>query len=234
MFTVCEDDHVRVTAREAADRAAAGDVLLSFTGVGHAMGGLDVQKPEFFGTARGFANVLFVTDKARTWGNALDLAGLAARLAPFTRGRRLCSIGNSMGGFLAVIAGRHFPLATAIAFAPQFSVNPRHVPWERRWAGYTDAIPAHVLSHAGDHMGPDTRYCLFSSGEGLDRRHARLFPVGPNIRHFLFPGFGHDVAARMKEEGILSAAVAASLEGSLTLDTLRGPGGIEVVQLSPA
>jgi hypothetical protein len=36
------------------------------------MGGINVQKPEFFGAGRSFDNIIFITDKTRSWGNQLD------------------------------------------------------------------------------------------------------------------------------------------------------------------
>lgn len=238
MFTLFEDDLIRVAARcretENTGHAGKGHVLLSFTGVGHAMGGLDVQKPEFFGAARAFDNVIFITDKQRSWGNNIDFPGVAARLYPVLADRHLSAIGNSMGGFNAILATRTLAIRTVIAFAPQFSVNPHHAPWENRWARYTASITSHAVSHAGDYINANTVYWIFSSGQGLDRRHGALFPVADNIRHFQFSGSGHDVAADLKENGNLSTVVQACLDGSLTLGTLRGLPILEVEQLSPA
>lgn len=55
-----DNDHVRVGA---AWRDSA-DVVVCFTGIGHAIGGIDVQGEEFFGASRG-ASTVFVIDKNR-------------------------------------------------------------------------------------------------------------------------------------------------------------------------
>ena len=57
-------------------------ILLSFTGIGHGMGGIDVQRPEFFGAGKSFGNVIFMSDRKRSWGNSLDFGRLIEVLEP--------------------------------------------------------------------------------------------------------------------------------------------------------
>jgi hypothetical protein len=133
MIPVFENEYLRITARQALSDERSGGVLLSFTGVGHAMGGIDVQQPEFFGAGRGFDNIIFVSDLTRSWGNHIDFPLLAERVAPFIAGRRVFCIGNSMGGFLAILASRYIEIEASISFAPQYSINPETAPWEDRW-----------------------------------------------------------------------------------------------------
>jgi len=178
------------------------------------MGGIDVQQPEFFGAGRGFDNIIFVSDLTRSWGNHIDFPLLAERVAPFIAGRRVFCIGNSMGGFLAILASRYIEIEASISFAPQYSINPETAPWEDRWKKYTDHISEHKVSHVGDYFNHETSYYIFSGGLGRDRRHARLFPVRENISHTVFSDMKHNIAAYLKENGLLNSVVTSCLAGT--------------------
>lgn len=234
MRLIFEDNVLRVVGETLPGSRSGGGVVLSFTGIGHAMGGLDVQKPEFFGAGRGFDEVVFVTDKTRSWGNRLDFGRLAALLDPIVAGRRLCTVGNSMGGFLAVVATRHLPVTRAVAFVPQFSVDPRVVPWEPRWRDYRDAIEYFAIPDLGEAFAVEPTYFVFSGGTNLDRRQARHFPVADNIHHLLFPEVDHGLAGWLKAEGRLADILAACLWGPVDPTALATlcPGPVE--RLSPA
>ncbi|MCI5040355.1 MAG: hypothetical protein MRY81_11815 [Donghicola eburneus] len=205
MILLHEDPYLRVVQYEG--RGRAGRVLLSFTGVGHAMGGIDVQQPEFFGTGQDFDSTIFITDKTRSWGNAFDMKLLPELLAPVISDREIYGIGNSMGGYLALLVSGFIRLHTVIAFAPQYSVDPVIAPWEPRWRKYLAEINRHINGPASAYLTSFTTYYLFSAGQGPDLRHARSFPVQANLFHFVFPGFAHNVAGVLKERGELSSII---------------------------
>ena len=213
MQTLFEDDVLAVAVQRPEAGAGNGAVLLSFTGVGLAMGGIDVQKPEFLASGQGFDAVVFITDKTRSWGSAVDFDRIRALVRPLAAGRPVHAIGNSMGGFLAILASHHLRLGRVLAFAPQFSVDPAVVPWETRWRKYTAGIARHVPLTAGSAMVGRSRYYVFSGGLGLDRQHAALFPVRDNLVHHVFPDVDHDVAKRLKTAGHLVQTIRACLEG---------------------
>ena len=232
MQVLFDDDFLNISARSGPG-TPGGNILLSFTGIGHGMGGIDVQKPEFFGTGRDFDNLLFLTDKTRSWGNRLEFDRIAEILAPWTQGQRVYSIGNSMGGFLAILCSAHVPMVASLSFSAQYSMNPGIVPWEQRWRKYTRDIPEHRIGHAGSYMQDGTRYVLLSGGMGPDGRQAALFPTGPNIEHFRFPEIEHDLAVRMKERNALSGVIADAFAGTLDPQDISRRSGFEVEQLSP-
>jgi len=233
MLTLFEDPHLKVQARH--DRAAGpgARILVSFTGVGHAMGGLQVQKAEFFGAGERFANTVFVTDLTRSWGNRIDFVQLAALLAGLAGQGEIVTIGNSMGAFLAIEVTRHVPVTAALAFAPQFSVSRSVVPWEKRWAKWRARITDFSVPDLAGSFTGQTRYTVLSGGAGPDLRHAHLFPVAPNIHHFVFPRFGHNVARDLKARGALGEVVARGCAGALGVHRLARLAQTPVLQFSP-
>ena len=209
------------------------NILLSFTGIGHAMGGIDVQNAEFFGLGRNFDNVIFITDKTRSWGNLLNFEQINIIVKQFANNSKLYSIGNSMGGCLSIIASKYIEISVSISFAPQFSVNPKIASWETRWRDYISNIKTHDIEHVGSYFNNKTRYFIFSSGDKLDRRHATLFPVKGNINHYLFPEFNHALASQLKEVGVLYEIISKALDGSINLDDIKKSYNIKTEQLSP-
>ncbi len=210
--TLVETDGLRISVSR---RGQAGRrTLVSFTGVGHGFRGMDIQKPEFFRAGDGYDDVIFVSDLNRTWGNGLDMHLLLRTIAPFTEGRVVDAIGNSMGGFLALLAPALFPVRTALAFAPQFSVNPSVVPWETRWARYTNAIETWRYPSLDGRFVDDTRYYVVLGDAPRDRRHAAMIPRKRNITRIDLPNFGHAPAMGLKDAGLLRELVARCLDQS--------------------
>ncbi|GGL79144.1 hypothetical protein [Wenxinia marina] len=225
---IFEDDLLRITSRHKTSRRETGSVLLSFTGIGHEMGGINVQKPEFFGVGRSFDNIVFITDKTRSWGNRLDFSAVREAITPAIGDRTVHSIGNSIGGFNSIVSTHYIPTHTCIAFVPQYSVNPSVVPWETRWKKYTSRIESFRIDRAGDHMNDTTRYFLFSGGDGPDRKHAEMFPVRENLHHYAFPGITHKVAQTLKKMDALDRVVQSCFDHTDGL-----PKDLEYDVLSP-
>ena len=177
---VFEDETTLISAisrREGAPRSA----LLSFTGVGHKTGVLDIQQPEFAGAGRDVDCMLFISDKTRSWGNRLNVPALQRVIAEHAPNAQLDTLGNSMGGFLALLAPTFLPVSTAIAFAPQFSVRPDIVPFERRWTDYRRAISEWPYPSLATVWQDRTRYYVFTGRQGPDAAHADLTVAVDNL-----------------------------------------------------
>ena len=211
----------RIEARNPPRPGAQGRVLLSFTGIGHDMGGVDVQKIEFYGTGRAFDNVLFLSDLTRSWGNALDFVAIAQALAPYLDGAEVHAIGNSMGGFLAVEASNHLPVRSVVATSPQFSVSPEVMPKERRWRRHVAAIETFHLPSLEGRFRRDCRYYLFSGAVGPDRNHWRRFPKQENVVNVILGWTAHDVAAKLKKRGVLADLAMACFEDRFSIAWMR-------------
>ncbi|MBY6057225.1 hypothetical protein [Leisingera daeponensis] len=238
MHTIYEDELLRVEALKPQPAPEGGTALLSFPGIGQKTELVEAQKPEFAGTGRGFANAVFCYDKTRSWGNRLDWDVLTSAVRKAAGGCTLYSIGNSMGGYLAIAASAYLPITRSISFVPQFTVDPDAEPHDRRWRMYSKTIKGFPMKPASYYFVPETEYFIFSSGKGMDGKHAQLFPKAPNIHHWVFPGAGHGLAAALKEQGELDRCIQSCFAGDTGLafpqETQRlSPGG-EAVQLPPA
>ena len=84
------------------------------------------------------------------------------------------------------------------------------------------------MTNVGDYIAANTTYFIFSGGNGPDRQHAELFPARNNIFHYFFPDFGHDIAQKLKEQGLLSKIIHDCIAGKGPLNS-----DIPFQQLSP-
>ena len=210
---------------------AAPRVVLCFAGVGAggtgkkraalALGGL--QPAEFVGTSQlENSSVLHIADIGRTWFNGFEPDRLLVVLHPFIEGRRLVTLGNSMGGFGAVWITKYLPVELALAFVPQFSVHPEIVPRERRWKEYTSRITEWRARSVADCFVPQTRYFTFNGDR--DFHQWRHFRPAPNVDHFVLVGAGHQAAEKIKGAGALGDVIHTCVNGGDPFPVMKAAG----------
>lgn len=210
-----DDDALRVTQRQ----GNSGRHVVSFTGVGLGHGGLSVVQREEFGRSlngAGDVTTTFVIDKQRSWMNGIRDRTLGILCEALRDAQETVTLGNSMGGFAALYFAGLLPAChRAIAFSPQFSVHPAHMPSsETRWAEYRGAIAKHVVTHAFEHASDAVDYALFFGIRApLDLAHIACFerakPPGARL-HRIVEG-GHDVSQVLRMSGALGPILEAML-----------------------
>ena len=207
-----------------------GRAVVSFAGVGYALGGIQVE--EFRNSLDGTSfDIYFVIDKERRWYNGCyDAAvstinrSLAARHIEET-----FTLGNSMGGFGAVLfVGALDHCRRAVAFSPQSSVSPAVVPFEDRWREWTRHITDWHVPDAIPHMKRDIEYVLFfGAADPRDQRHAERFAAACETLRYCVDDSGHGVAAAIKRHGLLIPLLHALLNSApidrQALSALLGP-----------
>ena len=209
MTTVITDnDALRVVA-------LAGDTdtaLVSFSGIGQGLGTL--PKEEFGKTLSGSRHwQFFVVDKQCTWYTATN-SGIVRHLSPVLgRFRKVVTLGNSMGGYGALLFASRLPnCASAIAFVPQFSMDPRVVPKEKRWRRFTERIDDWPQQHLLHGM-PDSLplHIFFGAGERRDAPHIDLFKqhATSGMHIYVLRGAAHDPARRLRDKGLLANTLDA-------------------------
>lgn len=217
--TLCDDEHLRL-------RWLSGDssrLIVAFTGIGHGMGG--VQRDEFVGASSdgGANSTLFVTDRRRSWYSS---PGLIDRItdqieerAAISGATEIATIGNSMGGFGAILFTKYVDVAVAVAFAPQYSMDSSIVA-DRRWARYrADFGPLPVRS-LDDAMNGRTLYFVISGDAPLERAHMERFSNRDNLFRFEVPGADHSVAKALKESGAMREILGLMM--AMDVENVRG------------
>jgi len=208
---IFETDAIKVSVLQS-PQGAQDDTLISFTGVGHALGGLDVQKPEFFKAHQWYRTMIFVSDLKRTWGNGVDFDALRKAIEPFVEGTQVDTLGNSMGGFLALLMPEKMPVRRAVAIVPQISLHPDIVPWETRWLDYRSQIKTWIYANVADHFVEQTEYVVAFGAHKKDLKHMHLLPERSNLDVLQAPNLGHTLANDLKKIGLLEVFVGALLQ----------------------
>ena len=196
--------------------------IVSFTGVGHAMGGIDMQHPEF-SRGGGGETRLFVIDKKRSWGNEIDWDTLEAQVDRLVPGAKITTLGNSMGGFLALLAAPKLGADHAIAFAPQWSIDPAIVPTEKRWASYRKQISEIRYPDLSEAIDGPAQVFVFFGADPIDALHVDFFArYRDRIGLFVLENCGHDVASHIKNHGQLYPVIQTCREGGDVSALLEG------------
>jgi hypothetical protein len=215
-----EDALLKVSAL---DRPGSRLLLLCFAGVRHGIGGIDVQRPEFVGSAVAIeASAAFVFDKTTSWGNRVDFARIARLVSPLVRGGKVMGLGNSMGGFNVVLMSNFIAMDTCVAFAPQFSLSSRIVPTETRWRDHAAAAEPMRFHSLQGCFNARTRYVTVNGDSRREQAHWIHFPAQPNVEHVVIRNANHTVAAMMKEAGVLGPFLSSVFAGGPAGKVLDG------------
>lgn len=173
---------------------------------------------EFFAstTRNGRNHVIFVSDFSRSWLNApgIDeqIIGMVESVFAAKRLESMSLVGNSMGGTMALMLADRLPAKTVLCFCPQFSVDPRIVPEEKRWRRYRKNIERFRFSAVSPLARPNRTIYIVHGGTSGELMHASRFPRVPGVRHFIIPRYGHNLARNLNEKRQLAPLVAAALE----------------------
>ena len=178
--------------------------ILCFTGVGHALNGIDVQSEEFL-KATCQATTIFIIDKERSFGNNINFSLMKCIIFPYIQGKVLYTLGNSMGGFLAILATKFFNIDVSISFVPQYSVSKNIFPHENRWDAYVNNISFFKFESLDNAFNEQTTYYIFGGIGGPDDKHLYKFPRRENVHTILIksPAYHHQVAKKFKQDGQL-------------------------------
>lgn len=211
----------------------ASSLIIAFGGIG---GEMMIPPFEFFKTMEGIdAHRLFVRDRSRAWyqkgvdgfGESIaDIAASCRAVATACGAQRVVCIGNSAGGFAALVVGSLLGADQIVAFAPQTFVdrwnrvrfldlrfrnyiqNARRV---RRSLRFTDARPV-VKSFGTPQRVIDI---FFSEDDRLDRIHSSRLGGLAGVRlHPLRLGLGHGVVRGLRDSGYLRSLLRSAVDGS--------------------
>ena len=211
-----EDDSIRVSILE---NDTQGDVCICFTGVGHALGGIDVQAEEFR-NANFFGVIIFVVDKHRSWGNLIDFELLTGLIHPYILQKKVNVLGNSMGAFIGTVFSYYLHVDCCIGFVPQYSISEEILPEESRWRKYTSKIKKIEYPTINKYFAEKTKYYFFSGNSESERLHWSKFDRVHNIYHYVIKGYNHNVAKALKEKGALYPLIEACYKNTGVENTL--------------
>ncbi len=192
-------------------------LIICFSGVGKDP---EIDQPiEFVDTASngGQDSVLFIRDTKRSWFNGERIVEDICEAIEFNR-KKLQSevvntLGHSMGGFGALVFPYFVKINKAVAFSPQFSVDPSIVPDERRWREHTEKISRFRVPYIERFLTDRTDYFVFHGNHHREQKQIELFQKHTQLRHYLLDNSSHNTPHAMKRAGIMRAVVQSAFEG---------------------
>ena len=200
MKLLYEDDNIKISIIE----RDLPTVTLCFSGAALDDRGLDIVGAEFIRASQ-TATAIFIVDKTISWGNNIDFDLLRNVIGAYTQNKIVNAIGNSMGGYNAIIASKVINLNTVIAFVPQYSINKKVMPGESRWDCFGKNITNWRIESLEGYFNMHTNYYIIAGSTGGDRAHLEKMPATSNIKKIYFKGifYDHNVAPVLKNHNIL-------------------------------
>ncbi|MBA3685068.1 MAG: hypothetical protein H0W72_07475 [Planctomycetes bacterium] len=210
------------------DVAGRSDLLVSFGGVRQ---GLGVPVFEFFNSIADLdCDKIFIRDFSAAWyqkGVDAEIDSLD-KLIGFLRSSitrsaygRVCFIGNSMGGYAAILFGSIVDAHRVIAFAPQSYIDwwNRLVSRDRRWKQEIGLVHRNERRNSTyfdlkkhlERTAYRTRIDLYYSPDHrLDRKHCERLSGSRNVvLHPLAEG-GHEVVKAIRDKGQLKELIRSA------------------------
>ncbi|MEM8729240.1 MAG: hypothetical protein AAGF79_04915 [Pseudomonadota bacterium] len=189
--------------------------VVAFTGIGHGMGA--IQQDEFVGSALGADrnHVISIIDRKRSWysakGMQAHILDTVLRLKADLGVRRVVTLGNSMGGFGALLFAERFGADTAVAFVPQYTMRNDFA--EPRWRPYREQMVEQNLATLGPFLNGKTKaYAFFGADDVRDRMHVRRLRAHCIIDVIEVAGSDHNnLTAFLKREGVLAPLISAMI-----------------------
>lgn len=193
-------------------------LVVAFAGMHGKLGGAAADEFAASASMRGQNDVLFVTDRRASWFAAPGLWRKVVRFVKEVRAARapseIVTLGNSMGGYAALLLPRDVSVARSVAFAPQATMDrallddARFPDVVRRWGPLPER-------NVGDSFAATRTqyYVLAGANCREDLAHLALLPEDRRVHRFVLPRGRHNPARALREAGLLGDVLAAILRG---------------------
>lgn len=159
-------------------------------------------------------DAIHVINRDNRWYQYPELEeALAAVAAATARVPRVFTYGSSMGGYAALRFARDVGARTAIAISPQYSLDPRVVPFETRW----QADLARITFREAPFRPAARQIIFYDPRLRLDAQHFAMFAAaGAETVAVGVPYGGHPVGPLLAETGVLQDAIRAIVAGTFS------------------
>ncbi|MBS9478939.1 hypothetical protein [Ancylobacter radicis] len=158
------------------------------------------------------ASGLFFVSKWNHWWQVPGLPRALTLAAERTRDfDRVTTYGTSMGGYGALGFSSHVGATTVLSMSPQFSIDRRKVPFERRWQHHARRL-GFEFDNLNEGLASDAHITLVYDPMNDDAKHVALVDA-PMAQHVRIPFIGHGTPDYLSKAGLLKVLLLAAMEG---------------------
>lgn len=126
---------------------------------------------------------------------------------------RVMTYGSSMGGYAALRFSDAAGANAVLALSPQYSIDPKKVPFEKRWI--QDSRRIHWLSEIDGRLTSAARPVVVFDPSAEDGQHIALIQSDIEITAISLPHVSHPATTYLGEVGLLKPLVFQTLSGEL-------------------
>lgn len=161
-------------------------------------------------------SVVTILGRGNDWYQYPDMHDALAAARAVTLGRRrVMTYGSSMGGYAAIRFADALGAQACLAISPQYSIDRRKVPFERRWWRDAERIVWRADLDGAIRCSADP--VIVHDPRGEDGLHARLIARDIPCRRIALPYCAHPATTYLQSIGGLSDLVLATLDGRFDL-----------------
>ena len=195
-------------------------LLITFAGISGALG---LYPFEFFKITKGFnVDKIFIRDLNQSWyhkgltNSTKDIKGTASYLKKIIKKhkyKKVVCLGNSMGGYAAMVIGHLIKADTILSFSPQtFLDNKNRLKYnDNRWQEQIDNLPTNLDKkyldiyklYAKKQNKNSTIKIFYSSDERIDVEHVKRLEDFDSVELFSYEDGGHQLVQHLRANGEL-------------------------------
>jgi hypothetical protein len=151
-------------------------------------------------------DAIHIISRDNDWYQYPELPQAAKVVAEITsQYGRVVAYGSSMGGYAAIRFGAMVGATTAVALSPQYSIDPRSVPFETRWTA--DAARVKFIFERNPPCSFARTSVIFFDPYTPDKAHVELYEGQTEIIRVRTPNSGHPSTNFLSEIGLLQDAI---------------------------
>jgi len=211
-MTLFEGRDIRVVSRLV--ESHRNELVITFTG---RSANPPVEKGfgEVYLAKKGISAIHFISKANHWWQTPEPLEAIEKlKRDGLLADRRLILYGSSMGGYAALIYSRVLKPENIILFSPQYSIDARKVPFERRWRNYAAQVKFDHDDMAAGFDADASVKVIFDPFFKPDARHVDLIETLRPIERVSIPFAGHNTARVLGELNMITETTDALILGS--------------------
>lgn len=205
---IFEDEHIRVIFL----KGNSNELIFSFGDLITRAKGLSINAEKSL--IKYDYNVIGIMPKEKSWFPMQSMQNMMLEVEPYlTQFSTIIGYGGSMGGYAVLKYSKLLRMSRAIAFVPQYSIDPQLVE-DRRYAEFFDISIHRDMQVTGDDVSSNTDYIIvYDPYYNEDKEHyLKIKAVLPHVMTLNLPFTGHEALSVLASSSLLNDFIRHPLD----------------------